>query len=367
MTLSFEELDFGPPDYKEMLPATLKKNYGQWKYHELLEPGVFKHVSKTGDAVYTVRTGAPKFIASSTIRQLCDIADKYCEGALKFTSRHSIDWIIPKKEDVDKLKEEVEGLGLPVGGTGDSMHSIVQCTGWVHCHTPATDSPGITKAICDELFEEFKAKEGDLPSRLNIAVSGCLNMCGAVHCSDIALLGMHRVPPQVNDDLVKACEIPSLIAACPTYAIKPKMIKNPDGSITKSITINGEKCMYCGICYGLCPGLPLADAKNDGISIWVGGKVSNTRSGPAFSRLVIPFIPNNPPRWPETVAMVKKIVEAWKADARPHERMGEWIERIGWPAFFKKTGIDFTEKHIDDYIFNVRDMNVGTRIRGSDL
>lgn len=366
MVLPMDQLDFGPPDYKEMLPPTLKKNYGKWKYHEMVKPGIIKHVSETGDEVYTIRTGQPKFIAGETVLKLCDIADKYCEGSLRFTSKHSIEWIVPKKEDVEPLLEELKKLGLPVGGTGNSMHSIVQCTGWVHCHTAATDAPGIAKAVCDELLSYFQ--RDDLPAKLNIAVSSCLNMCGAVHCSDIAILGVHRVPPPVDHEVVsKACEIPSLIAACPTYAIKPKTIKKEDGTTLRSIEIVDEKCMYCGICYGLCPGVPLADAKNDGVSIWIGGKVSSTRGGPEFSKLVIPYIPNNPPRWPEVTAEVKKIVEAWLEDAKPHERIGEWVERIGWPAFFKKTGISFTDKHIDDYIFNIRDMRIGARLRGTEL
>ena len=32
-----------------------------------------------------------------------------------------------------------------------------------------------------------------------------------------------------------------------------------------------------------------------------------------------------------------------------YERMGEWIERIGWPRFFELTGIPFTRYHIDDF------------------
>ncbi len=364
--MSMDELDFGPPDYKDMLPDYISKNYGKWKYHELIKPGVFKHVSESGDEVYTVRTGGPKFIASQTIRDICDVADKYCGGCVRFTAKHSIEFMTPEEENVDKIIEAVGKLGLPVGGTGNAMHSIVTCTGWVHCHTPATDSPGIAKAIYDELLPYFQ--RDDLPARINIAVSGCLNMCGAVHCSDIALLGMHRVPPKVNDDVVStACEVPSLIAACPTYAIKPKMMKQEDGTMKKSIQIDASKCMYCGICYGICPGTPLADPKNDGVSVWVGGKVSSTRGGPAFSRLVIPFLPNNAPRWPEVVEATKKIVETWAAEAKPDERMGEWIDRIGWKAFFDKIGIPFTEKHVDDYIFSVRDMNWGARLKGTEL
>jgi sulfite reductase beta subunit len=29
--------------------------------------------------------------------------------------------------------------------------------------------------------------------------------------------------------------------------------------------------------------------------------------------------------------------------------VGEWIERIGWPRFFKLAGIPFTKYHIDDF------------------
>ncbi len=366
MVIPMDELDFGPPDYKEMLSPTIERNYGKWKYHELIKPGIFKHVSETGDEIYTVRAGWPKFAAGETINKICDLADKYCEGTLRFTSKHSVEFMVPKEEDVNPLLEDLKNMGLPVGGTGNAMHSIIQCTGWVHCHTPATDGPGIATAIYNELFSYFQ--RDDLPSRLNIATAGCLNMCGAVHCSDIAVLGMHRVPPPVDDVSVsKECEVPSLIAACPTYAIRPKMIPQEDGTKLKSIEITAEKCMYCGICYGLCPGLPLANAKNDGVAIWVGGKVSSSRQGPAFSRLAIPFIPNNPPKWPEVVAVVKKIVELWEKGARPDERVGEWIDRIGWPAFFELTGIEFSDKHVDDYIFSVRDTNVGVKVRGSEM
>jgi sulfite reductase beta subunit len=182
-----------------------------------------------------------------------------------------------------------------------------------------------------------------LPNQVRIALACCLNMCGAVHCSDIAILGIHRTVPKPDHNRVpNVCEIPTTVAACPTGAIRP----DPK---TKSVTINEEKCMYCGNCYTVCPALPLADPENDGISIWVGGKVSNARSAPMFSKLVIPFLPNNPPRWPETVAAVKNIVETYAEHARKHERVGEWIERVGWERFFRLTGIEFTDKHIDDF------------------
>ena len=95
--------------------------------------------------------------------------------------------------------------------------------------------------------------------------------------------------------------------------------------------------------------MPLANPINDGVSIWVGGKVSNARHEPMFSKLAIPYLPNNPPRWPEVTGAVKHIVEVYAKNANKWERLGEWANRIGWPRFFELTGLEFTKYHIDDY------------------
>jgi sulfite reductase beta subunit len=102
----------------------------------------------------------------------------------------------------------------------------------------------------------------------------------------------------------------------------------------------------------MSPGMQILDPLNDGCAILVGGKTSNARTAPSFSRMVIPFLPNNPPRWPEVTDAIKNIVEVWVNNAREGERIGEWIERIGWERFFSLTGIEFTDKLIDDYIFS---------------
>ena len=107
--------------------------------------------------------------------------------------------------------------------------------------------------------------------------------------------------------------------------------------------------MFCANCYTVCTSMPLNDALNDGLSLWVGGKVSNARSEPAFSKLAVPYLPNNPPRWPEVTGAVKGLVELWAKNAKKYERMGEWIARIGWPRFFKMSGIEFEKVHIDDF------------------
>jgi len=54
-------------------------------------------------------------------------------------------------------------------------------------------------------------------------------------------------------------------------------------------------------------------------------------------------------RWPEVAEVVKTILYAYKENARPWERMNEWIDRIGWPRFFELTNLPFTKFHIDDW------------------
>ncbi len=324
-----------------MLPPIIKKNYGQWKYHERVKPGLLKHVAESGDELFTIRVASARLLSTDHVREICDVAEKYCGGYVRFTSRHNIEFLVGEKENVEPLIADLNKRGWPIGGTGHSITNIVHTQGWIHCHTPATDASGIVKAVMDELFDYFGSWK--LPAYCRISLACCLNMCGAVHCSDIAILGIHRMVPKINHEIVRTkCEIPNVIAACPTGAIRPD-------PANKSLVVNEERCMYCGNCYTMCPGMPVADPKGDGISIWVGGKVSNTRSGPAFSRLVIPFLPNTPPRWPETVDAVKNLVEVWAKHARKHERMGEWIERIGWERFFEIANLPFSEQIIDDF------------------
>ena len=327
--------DIGPRHYGEFLPPVIKKNKGKWLYHEILQPGVLVHVAESGDKVFSVRVGGCRLMSVEHLREICDIADKYCDGYLRFTTRNNIEFLLA---DESKLKPLVDDLKsrkfsggsnkFPVGGTGAGVTNIVHTQGWAHCHTPAIDASGVVKAVMDAIYDEFDHMK--LPAPVRVSLACCLNMCGAVHCSDIAILGIHRKPPMVDGEWIdKLCELPLAIAACPTGAIKPA--KTADGK--KSLEVKAERCMFCGNCYTMCAAMPLADELGSGIAILVGGKLSNRISKPKFSKVVIPFIPNEPPRWPSTVEAVKNIIDVYSKDAHKYERLGDWAERIGWERF----------------------------------
>ncbi len=335
--------DIGPPDYKKLIPPVITKNYGKWKYHEVLKPGVMVHVGESGDKLFTVRAGSPRLLSIVSLRLFANLADKYCGGYLRFTSRNNVEFLLTDESKIEALVKDLQAAGFPVGGIGNAISNIVHTQGWVHCHSAATDASGLVKCMMDELCGHFTSM--NLPGKLRIAVACCLNMCGAVHCSDIAILGIHRRVPKIDHaNLNRTCEIPNVVSACPTAAIRPATV---DGK--PSVSVDAERCMYCANCFTVCPSMSIADPVNDGVSIWVGGKVSNARHQPMFSKLAIPYLPNNPPRWPEVTKAVKNIVDVWAKNAKPYERMGEFIERIGWTRFFKLTGIQFGKEHIDDF------------------
>ena len=346
--------DIGPRKYDEFYHPIIAKNKGKWLYHEILEPGVLVHVSETGDKIFTVRAGGCRIMTCSHIREICEIADKHCSGYLRFTTRNNIEFFVDSQDKIAPLKKDLESrkfdggsFKFPVGGTGAGITNIVHTQGWIHCHTPATDASGPVKATMDVLFDDFKSMR--MPANLRVSLACCLNMCGAVHCSDIAILGYHRKPPLLDHEyLDKMCEIPLAIAACPTAAIKPAKVE-VGGAKLNSVAVNAERCMFCGNCYTMCPSMPLADDVGDGIVIMAGGKVSNRISTPKFSKVVVAFLPNEPPRWPQTTDTIKKIVEAYAKDANKYERLGEWAERIGWERFFEKCELPFTHHLIDDF------------------
>ena len=346
--------DIGPRAYDEFLPPVIKKNFGKWDYHEILKPGLLKHVALSGDEVYTVRCGTHRLASLTYIREACDVADKYCGGHLRFTTRNNVEFMVTDLATAEKMMADLDSRKFaggshkfPVGGTGAGVTNIVHTQGWIHCHTPATDASGTVKATMDVVFDDFKNMR--LPAPVRISMACCLNMCGAVHCSDIAILGIHRKPPMVdNEYLDNLCEIPLAVAACPTGAIRPSKVEIGEKKVN-TVAIKEERCMFCGNCYTMCPSLPLSDRDGDGVALMVGGKISNRITKPSFSKVVVPFIPNETPRWPTLTKTIKTILDAYAEGARKYERLGDWAARIGWERFFEVCGLEFTEHLIDDF------------------
>ena len=345
----------GCPDAFQYMHPAFIKNYGQWDYHDRPRPGVLHHVSKTGDEVWTVRVGTQRQLGPYEINLLCDIIDKFGEGYVRFTIRSNMEITVTDESKVQPLIDAFEDAGYPVGGTGNSVTMISHTQGWLHCDIPGTDASGVVKSLMDELHDEFVSEQ--MPNRVHITTSCCQINCGGQ--GDIAINVQHTKPPKINHDLVaNVCERPSVVARCPVAAIRPAMVNGKP-----SLEVDEKKCICCGACFPPCPPMQINDPDHSKLAIWVGGKHSNARSKPMFHKLVAAGVPNNPPRWPEVAGIVKNILRTYKNDAQDWERVGDWIERIGWPRFFELTELPFTKFHIDNWTGARNTLNASTHIR----
>jgi len=352
---NWKTVESGVRNYKDSLHPVIRKNYGKWKYHDRPRSGVLRHVAESGDEIFTVRAGTHRQVTVDTVRFLCDMADKYADGYLRFTVRNNVEFMTPKKENIEPLIMELEKNGHPVGGTGNSISAVAHTQGWIHCDIPATDASGVNKSMMDSLFEEFIREE--MPNRVRLSTSCCEINCGGQ--ADLAVIIQHTRPPRINHEILgNICEMPKAVARCPVAAIRPTVVNGKP-----SLMVVEEKCVVCGACFGACPAMEINHPEYSKIAIWVGGKHSNTRSKPTNMKLVAHGLPNNPPRWPEVNAVVKNILMTYKNDAKDWERMGEWIDRIGWKKFFEKTGLPFDRWMIDSYRHARVSLNKSAHVR----
>ena len=333
-----------------LLVAAGAQDTGHGRF-SLKVPGLFETtydimnlpISTDGDAVI-------KLIDIAEVRRTFKDPDSFA----RIDGRSALVLEVVKRSGENIIDTIENDLGWPLGGTGPSVSNIAHTQGWLHCNLPGSDAAGSTKALMDDLIADFTQE--DLPNRVHISSSCCQINC-ASH-GDISIIVQHHHAPRIDHANMQICELPKVVAICPAAAIRPKLV---DGK--ESVEVVDEKCMYCGACYTACPNMPISDPLNDGISVWVGGKIANARSIPAFTKLAVAYLPNNPPRWPEAIAAVKNVVEVYRDNAQQYERLGEMIERIGWPKFFKLTGFEFTKYHIDDYKLATKTYNSSTHIR----
>ncbi|MGC8515824.1 MAG: hypothetical protein ACP5OC_06810 [Thermoplasmata archaeon] len=341
-------IEGAPRPYKNYLPEFLKQSIGKWDTHRMIEPGIMEHTDLAGKKIYTVRAASTPNSRYSTItmRKISALARKYAGGSMRFTQGLNMEFITNELDHAEDLKKELNALGFPVGGWGGHLWDMTSCAGYFHCALAATDAPSIIQSLGNELLKYFNEEE--LPAKLSIAASGCPSSCGNSFITDISINGIHTEIPIVTDDVTK-CDLQGTAFTCPVGAIQLKPL--PSGG--RTLEIRENLCIGCGLCVGACGGIIFeTPEKTDGHSIAIGAIASASGRGAKIGRIVVPYLPNEPPHYEKTVGVVKRIIETWKADAYKGERIAEWVDRIGWEKFFEKTGLPFYEQSME--YFDVR-------------
>ncbi len=323
------------------LPPICVKNYGQWIKRRIIDPGIVEVTSKTGDKLYLVKVILPVRVSTKTMYELLDLADKYGIGWVEASKMGNLIIMCDSEENARALAKELREKGYLVGGWGNRLWNIKICSTYITCTTAVIDAVTVEKALGDVLIE-YTQKE--LPAKLTIKVSACPNACGGgFDAADIGIVGYPASVPMMEGWRIRIlCPPRSLLEACPVGDIK--ILKDEKGRPVGA-EIRGQTCMACGRCHDFCDAI-IYDPAEIGVMVMIGGKCANTGVGPGMSRVIVPFIPAEPPRWPTLVAVIKKIVDVWIANAKKGERLRDLIVRIGWEKFLELTGFPRPEDYI---------------------
>ena len=117
------------------------------------------------------------------LRNFADVAEKY-GSVIKITSAQRIAIVGIQEKDLDNVWEE---LGMKPGAAiGLCVRSIKICPGTTFCKRGQQDSVGIGL----KLDEKYHGME--LPFKLKMGVSGCMNSCAESVIKDIGLVGTSK-------------------------------------------------------------------------------------------------------------------------------------------------------------------------------
>ena len=132
--------------------------------------------------LWSVRAATPRLLSIVSIRQICDLADKYCDGHLRFTSRNNVEYLVTDEKNVDPLIKATTESGLSGRRHWSMLYriSFIPRVGSIVIPRQLMHQV-LSKSVMDDLFEYFADQK--FPGKLRIALACCLNMCGAVHCS----------------------------------------------------------------------------------------------------------------------------------------------------------------------------------------
>lgn len=123
-------------------------------------------------------------VSSAQLRKIADVADQYKAQAIKCTSAQRIAIVGLERDVVDNAWEELETLNMsPGAAVGLCLRSVKICPGTTFCKRGQQDSVGMGM----EMDKRYHGME--LPGKMKMAVSGCMNSCAEPAVRDIGLMG----------------------------------------------------------------------------------------------------------------------------------------------------------------------------------
>lgn len=245
-------------------------------------------------------------LQASQLKNLAEVAEKFGNGEIAFTSRLTVELPGIKFDDIENVVEYVAMENMVTGGTGAKVRPVVACKGTV-CSMGNIDTQGLATEIHKRFYEGYGNVV--LPHKFKIAIGGCPNNCVKPDLNDLGITGI--ASPNFNIDLCKGCAKCSVIDVCPMKACTLK-----DGILE----IDKEICNDCGMCVGKCNFKAIPDG-NVGYKVYIGGRWGKQiRIGSLINKI---FTKD------EALNAIEKSILLFKEQGLSGERFSTTIERIG--------------------------------------
>jgi len=290
---------------------------------------------------HTLRVQPPAGMHYSTdlLRKMCDIWEKHGSGLIALHGQSGdIMFQGCTTENVQKAFDELNQIGLDMGGAGPALRTSMSCVGHARCEQSCYDEVRAHRMIINTLLDEMHRPA--LPYKFKFKFSGCPNDCvNAIHRSDFAIIGTWRDDMQVDQDKVKEYVakmgrkkmIDNVIAHCPTRALS----LNDDDTLD----VDNRSCVRCMHCINVMT-KALSPGEDRGVTILIGGKRS-LKIGDQMGTVIIPFMKlETDEDFEQLKELAQTVVDFFAENALEHERIGECITRIGLANFLEGIGVE---------------------------
>jgi sulfite reductase alpha subunit len=289
---------------------------------------------------HTIRIIEPSAWVYSTeaLRELCDISEKHSAGIMQFHGMTGdILMLGSNNEQTVEAGEALMEKGWDLGGSGGALRTLACCVGPARCEMSCFDTLGLTKYITDTFISELHRPE--LPYKFKFKISGCANDCAcSMQRCDMPIIGTWRDKIQVDQEEVakfidergERSVINTVINRCPTDCMTLK-----DGKLE----IDDKNCVHCMHCINVM-NKALAIGRDRGVTILLGGK-RTLKIGDTMGSVLVPFMKMETEEdWEQLTDLVRRIWDFWGEHGMEHERVGEFIDRIGLGTFLDGVGLE---------------------------
>ncbi|MCH7486105.1 MAG: dissimilatory-type sulfite reductase subunit alpha [Proteobacteria bacterium] len=297
---------------------------------------------------HTLRIQPPAGMHYSTelLRKMCDIWERHGSGLIALHGQSGdIMFQGCTTENVQKAFDELNGIGLDLGGAGPALRTSMSCVGHARCEQSCYDEIHAHRKMINAFLDEMHRPA--LPYKFKFKFSGCPNDCvNAIQRSDFAVIGTWRDDMKVNQDEVKKYvekagrkyTIDNVITRCPTNALS----LNDDDTLE----VDNKSCVRCMHCINVMT-KALSPGDDKGASILIGGK-RTLKIGDLMGSVIVPFMKlKTDEDFEELKALGERVIEFFAENALEHERIGETIDRIGLHNFLEGIGVEIDPNMIN--------------------